>query len=86
MSDLRSLLGKYSNLGISQKRKKAALVQVLFEMFDVRIAPSQVSLTKDEAQLQIPSALRFVVHQNKKQILAALATALGSDKEITEIR
>jgi hypothetical protein len=84
MQDIRHLLQRYTNIGASEKRKKDAIKTILKDMFSVSINDSAIRIQGSRVYVEVPSSVRYMIHEKKKEVISAVEFILGKG-EIRDI-
>lgn len=85
MQDLRALLARYAHVGVSEKRKKDVIQTVLQSEFKIPIQSSSIHIDHGRIRVHVPAAVRYVLHEKKKDILERINTELGPHDRVVDI-
>lgn len=85
MQDLKAFLSRYSHIGVSDRFRKEVIQKTLQEVFGVYIHTSSIHIKDNRAHIHLPSAVRYTLHEQKKQILEKINTQMGPHSVLIDI-
>lgn len=85
MQDLKALLARYAHVGVSDKRKKEVIQNVLQTEFKIPVVISSIHVEQGRIRVHVPAAVRYVLHEKKKDVLARINTDLGPHDGVVDI-
>lgn len=85
MQDLKALLSRYTHLGVSERYRKEVIQKVLHDVFGVQISTSSINIKDNRAHVHLPSAIRYALHEQKKEVLAQINANMGLHNALIDI-
>lgn len=85
MQDLKALLSRYSHIGVSERFRKEVIQKTLQDFFGIHIHTSSIHIKDNRAHIHLPSAVRYTLHEQKKQILEKINTQMGPHNTLLDI-
>ncbi len=85
MQDLKALLSRYTNIGVSERYRKEIIQKVLQKTFGVTIHTSSITIKENRARVHLPAAARYALHEQKKEILSEINMEMGPHNILIDI-
>jgi hypothetical protein len=85
MQDLKALLSRYTNIGVSERYRKEVIQKVLQKTFGIVIHNSSITIKENRARVHLPAAARYTLHEQKKEILSEINAEMGPHSALIDI-
>ncbi len=85
MQDLKALLSRYTHIGVSERYRKEVIQKVLHDIFGVEVHSSSIHIKDNRAHVHLPAAVRYTLHEQKKDVLAQINTQIGPHNTLLDI-
>ena len=85
MQDLKALLSRYAHIGLSERYRKEVVQKVLQDMFGLHIHTSSIHIKDNRAYIHLPAAVRYSLHEQKKDVLAQINKQIGPHSTLLDI-
>lgn len=86
MHNLSDFLGRYINIGLSEKMVKESIAGVLTEVFEFPVTSKHITMHGTTAQLSLPASLKWAIQENKHEVLQKIRERIGSGNKVQDIR
>lgn len=85
MQNLKNLLARYAHVGVSERQKKSVVQNVLQDEFSITVQVSHIDIRENRVYVHVPASVRYVLHEEKKRVIAKINTLLGEQNHIVDI-